>query len=493
MNMPDAKILIVEDEGIEALDLQHRLTSLGYTAPDIVATGEEAVIKAGETHPDLILMDIMLRGEMDGVTAASRIHASFDIPIIFLTAYADEDTLRRAKITEPHGYLVKPCKEKDLHISIDMALYKHKMERKLKESEKWFATTLGSIGDAVIATDKNGLITFMNPVAEGLTGWKTEDAFFKKIAEVFNRVNMDTHKPVEDPVARVLLEGVTAGLANHTLLIVRDGKEIPIDDSAAPIKDDKGNIIGVVLIFRDVTEHKRMEAELRRHAAELEAANEELAAFVHSVSHDLRAPLRTISGFINILHEKYSERLDAEGKDFLTRVYNGSNKMRRLIDDLLFLSRISRQEINRIEFDVSRMASSLIANLREESPGRKVEISIQEGLTAFADVGLADIVLTNLLDNAWKFTSKTENARIEVDAFKQDGKTVYYVRDNGAGFNPAYKDKLFCPFQRLHSDKEFEGTGIGLTTVERIIRRHGGKVWCEGEVGKGATVYFTLG
>ncbi|MDD5434920.1 MAG: response regulator [Nitrospira sp.] len=174
--MANERILIVEDEGIEALDLQHRLTSMGYTVPDIVFTGEEAVIKAGETHPDLILMDIMLQGEMDGVTAAGQIHARFDIPIIFLTAYADEGTLHRAKVTGPYGYLIKPFKEKELHISIDMALYKHTMEQKLKESEKWFVTTLSSIGDAVIAvTDKNGLITFMNPVAEGLTGWKMED------------------------------------------------------------------------------------------------------------------------------------------------------------------------------------------------------------------------------------------------------------------------------------------------------------------------------
>lgn len=612
--MADARILIVEDEGIEALDLQHRLTGLGYAAPDIVATGEEAVVKAGETRPDLIVMDIMLRGEMDGVTAAGQIHDRFDIPVIFITAYADDDTLRRAKITEPYGYLVKPFKEKDLYISIDMALYKHKMERKLKESEKWFATALSSIGDAVIATDKNGLITFMNPVAEGLTGWKTEDAISKKLTEVFNIINRDTRKTAENPIVRVLREGVTVGLANHTILIARDGRELPIDDSAAPIRNDRGNIIGLVLVFRDVTERekaeevqgrlsaivasaedaiiskdldgviltwnlgaelifgykaeevmgknvsllvppgyedevpailrrlsqgehienyetvrmrkdgtlipvslnfsaikdgsgrvigsskiahniterKQAEEEVRKTRDELAAANKELEAFSYSVSHDLRAPLRTISGFIKILIEDYAERLDAVGRDYLTRVYNGSVKMNKLIEDLLYLSRISRQEVNRMGFNISNKASSLIANCRQASPERNVDVRIREDLAAFADPGLMDIVLANLFDNAWKFTSKTENARIEFGAFEQGGKTVYYVRDNGAGFDPAYKEKLFWPFQRLHLYKEFEGTGIGLTNVERIIRRHGGKVWAEGAVGKGATFYFTL-
>lgn len=259
--MSDAKILIVEDEAITALDIQHRLTSLGYRAPDIASTGEEAVEKAEETSPDLVLMDIMLSGEIDGVTAAEQIRARLDIPIVYLTAYADEATLQRAKMTEPYGYIVKPFKDRELHIAADMALYKHKMERKLKESEKWFATTLRSIGDAVITTDSNGLITFMNSVAEGLMGWTLEEVLNKNLTEIFNIINRDTRLPVENPVTRVLFEGFIVGLANHTVLIARDGTEIPIDDSAAPIKDDKDNIIGVILVFRDITEREKSEQE----------------------------------------------------------------------------------------------------------------------------------------------------------------------------------------------------------------------------------------
>lgn len=286
--MSGARILIVEDEGIEALDMQHRLISLGYTAPDIVSTGEEAVKKTEETSPDLVLMDIMLHGEMDGVAVAEQIQARFDIPVIYITAYADEDTLHRAKITEPYGYLVKPFRERELHITIDMALYKHKMERKLKESEKWFATTLRSIGDAVIATDKNGLVTFMNPVAEELMGWKLEEILNKKLIEVFNIINMYSRKPAENPVTSVLLEGRTIGLANHTILIARDGTEIPIDDSAAPIKDDKEKIVGVVFVFRDITERYQAEEALRKLNEELELRVRERTTELKSLNQALR-------------------------------------------------------------------------------------------------------------------------------------------------------------------------------------------------------------
>ncbi len=293
--MSEAKILIVEDEGIEALDLQQRLISLGYPAPDIAICGEEAVQKAQESAPDLVLMDIMLHGEIDGVAAAERIQARFDIPIIYLTAYTDEVTLQRAKVTEPYGYLVKPYKERELHITIDVALYKHRMERKLRENEKWLATTLRCIGDAVIATDKEGRITFMNAVAERLLGWKLEETFNRKLTEVFNIINRDTRREVENPVSRVIREGTVVGLANHTRLIARDGAEIPIDDSAAPIKDDKGNIIGVVLVFRDVTERERaleaihrardeLEARVRERTAELAKANG-IQTMVNSLLH----------------------------------------------------------------------------------------------------------------------------------------------------------------------------------------------------------------
>lgn len=260
--MAKAQILIVEDESIVAKDIQNTLKILGYAVSAVASSGEEAVKKAAETHPDLVLMDIVLGGDMDGVEAAAQIRARFDIPVVYLTAYADDETLQRAKITEPYGYILKPFQERELHTAIEMGLFKHKMERKLKESEQWLATTLKSIGDAVMATDSHGCVTLMNPVAEALTGWKQEDAAGNPLKEVFNIVNEETGREVEDPATKVLREGVVVGLANHTVLIAKDGTKRPIDDSGAPIRDDKGNITGVVLVFRDITERRQAEKAL---------------------------------------------------------------------------------------------------------------------------------------------------------------------------------------------------------------------------------------
>jgi two-component system, chemotaxis family, CheB/CheR fusion protein len=237
----------------------------------------------------------------------------------------------------------------------------------------------------------------------------------------------------------------------------------------------------------------RGEQSLRLRTDELETSNKELEAFIYSVSHDLRAPLRTMAGFSKILIEEYGNKMENEPKDYLMRITNASEKMTELIDDLLRLSRISKHDMDRMDYDLSRQASSIAAGLYEADPGRSVEFSIEEGLRASVDPNLIRVALANLIENAWKFTSKKMNARIEFSAFEKEGKTVYYVRDNGAGFDQTLANKMFSPFQRLHTEKEFEGTGIGLAIVERIIRRHGGAVWAEGDVGKGATVFFTLG
>jgi PAS domain S-box-containing protein len=256
-------ILVVEDERIVAEDIRSSLNRLGYKVSAIASTGEEAIRKAAEMSPDLVLMDIMLQGNLDGVEAAAHIRSYFNIPIVYLTAYADNSTLQRAKQTEPFGYLLKPIEVRELHSAIETALYKHGMEKKLKESERWLATTLRSIGDAVIATDARGRIRYMNPVSEALTGWSQQEAQGRDLTEVFHIIEEETREPAENPAVQAMREGAVIGLNNHTLLVSRDQTEIPIDDSAAPIRDDTGNIVGSVLVFRDITERKRAEAALR--------------------------------------------------------------------------------------------------------------------------------------------------------------------------------------------------------------------------------------
>jgi len=256
---------------------------------------------------------------------------------------------------------------------------------------------------------------------------------------------------------------------------------------------EKRLAVSLVGTVADITERKRAEEELTQRNRELESANTEMESFVYSISHDLRAPIRTMAGFARILVEDYAGKLDADSQDYLGRILKGSAKSTQLIDDLLRLSRVSRHEIDRIEVDLSNQAMKVTEELREANKERRVDIVVQEGLKASVDPQLIGIVFSNLLGNAWKFTAKKESARIEFASMRKDDKTVYYVRDNGAGFNATHTDKMFLPFHRLHAESEFEGTGIGLAIVERIIQRHRGQIWAEGEVGVGATIYFTIG
>jgi PAS domain S-box-containing protein len=258
------QILVVEDEIIIAEDIQRKLKKMGYVVPVIVSSGEEAIKKTEENNPDLVLMDIVVYGKTDGIEAAEQIRSHFDIPVVYLTAFADEKTLERAKLTEPFGYLIKPFKEKELQITIEIALYKHKMEKRLKESERrlresnlWLAAVIKSIGDAVIATDPEGTIRLMNPIAEAMTGWKQEEAFGKPLTTVFNIIS-EIDKMIENPVTKAIREDSFYGLADRTVLITKEGLKIPIDIIGSIIKDYRDNIIGVVLSFYDIIERNRI-------------------------------------------------------------------------------------------------------------------------------------------------------------------------------------------------------------------------------------------
>jgi two-component system sensor histidine kinase/response regulator len=239
-------------------------------------------------------------------------------------------------------------------------------------------------------------------------------------------------------------------------------------------------------------ELSRAKEELQTVNAALETVNKELEAFSYSVSHDLRAPLRTIDGFSQALLEDYVDKLDEEGKDNLQRVRGATRRMGELIDDMLNLSRVARKEIRVETVDLSAMAQTIAAELRRSQPERQVEFIIADGMVATGDGGLLKAALENLLGNAWKFTGKRSEAKIEFGITRHDGISAYFVRDNGAGFDAAYADKLFGAFQRLHGQNEFSGTGVGLATVQRIIHRHGGRVWAEGKPNEGATFYFIL-
>jgi PAS domain S-box-containing protein len=248
----------------------------------------------------------------------------------------------------------------------------------------------------------------------------------------------------------------------------------------------------VVIFFKDITERKLAEEAIKRFNEQLLAANKELETFSYSVSHDLRAPLRSIDGFSQALLEDCGDNLDEHGRGHLHRIRANSQRMAQLIDDLLNLSRMTRCDIQREPIDLSALTHAIVAELRDTAPTRPVNIVIAPGLTATGDARLLRVVLENLIGNAWKFTRKRSCARIEFGATAANGTPAYFVRDDGAGFDMVYAGKLFGPFQRLHDNTEFEGTGIGLATVQRVVRKHGGRIWAESAPDQGATFYFTL-
>ncbi len=289
--MTRPRIMVVEDESIIAMDIRRMLEAQGYSVPATASSGEEAIAQASKVKPDLILMDIVLKGEMDGIEAAEEIRAGLGTPIIYLTAYADDETLQRARVTEPFGYLVKPFEARELRSAIEMALYKAATERELKENRQWLITTINSIGNGLIATDTDGTVIFMNHAAESLTGWTQAEASGKDVAEVF----VTSDRPgAEDPVRSALRDGVRIPLDDQTVLTARDGREIPVDGNAAPIVADTGSVIGVVLAFRDITEQKAVEEELRKYREHLEELVRERTAELEQANQQLQQLLQYI-------------------------------------------------------------------------------------------------------------------------------------------------------------------------------------------------------
>lgn len=236
----------------------------------------------------------------------------------------------------------------------------------------------------------------------------------------------------------------------------------------------------------------RLEERVRQRTSELESANREMEAFTYSVSHDLRAPLRTVSGFSTILEEEYRDRLDDQGVHYLNRVISGTKKMENLINDLLKLSRSTRGDLRRAEFNLSHLVGDIVNDLRQAHPDRNVEVDILAFQYVYADKRFVRVMLDNLIGNAWKYTQHKEKAEIKFGSFEEGEDTVFFIRDNGAGFDMQFAEKIFAPFQRLHNERDFEGTGVGLATVQRVINRHGGRVWVEAEVDQGATFYFVM-
>ena len=494
-----AKIMIVEDEFIVSMEIQDRLKNLGYSLAHAAASGEEAIEKAGETKPDLVLMDIMLKGKIDGVVAAEQIKNKYDIPVIYLTAHSDEATLTRAKVSQPFGYLIKPFDERALHTTIEMALYRHDMETKLKQSEQWLSIVLNSIGDAVIATDTAGLIKFINPIAESLTGWKQNEALNMKINQVFKVRGEENNSKIRDPIKRVLKKGIVINFSTHTLLITRYGNEVPIDSSASPILDEKGKINGAVLVFRDITEKYKLEKQLTQ-AQKMES----IGLMAGGVAHDFNNILAAILGYASFMKIKLN--IDDANYKYVETIERSAQRGAELTSQLLTFTRGGKQDIkpinlNNIVFETVKIIKSTFDKAIE------IETHLFDGLTSVrADEVQIQQLLMNLCVNARDAMPQGGKLIVETDmTFIHDHDTSFYmgvktgsyvtlsVKDTGIGMDKDTLEKIFDQF--FTTKEKGKGPVLGLSMVYGVVKNHGGFERVTSEPGKGTNfkIYFPAG
>jgi len=350
------------------------------------------------------------------------------------------------------------------------------------------ALIIDQIHDTLIPTDLDGNVTGWNRGAEKMFGYSAEEAIGKNIKFVYPE---DQHEFLFNNIIPTIKK--KGELETEVIVQRRSGERFYALLSLSVRRDIKGNLAGFIGYVIDITDRKKAEKKILRQQKALEAANKELEAFSYSVSHDLRSPLRAIDGFSAAILDDYYHLLDDQGKDNFQRIRSSAQRMSALIDDLLQLSRVSRHQFQREPVSLSHLAQDIIQKYRYEHPDRDVEIEIEDNLNVEGDAGLLRIALDNLISNAWKYTQKTQTPKIELFHTQENGGFTYCIKDNGVGFDMRYVSKLFGAFQRLHTQEEFSGNGIGLATVSRIINRHGGRIWAEGAENKGAIFYFTLG
>jgi PAS domain S-box-containing protein len=441
-------------------------------------------------------MDIRLEGNVDGIDAAEQIRQSCFIPVVFLTAYADDETVRRARLTEPFGYLIKPFEDFQLRTIIEVALYKHSADRKLRESERRFVATLSSIGDAVIATDDQARVTFMNAVAETLTGWPQADAEGQPLSAVFRIVNEDTRQPVEDPAAKVLRLGTTVGLANHTVLLSRDGRELPIDDSGSPIISDDNRVTGTVLVFRDITERRQVEEQLRgaqedlARMARLTTIGELTVSIAHEVSQPLMAIVTDAAACLSWLSK---DRLNIdEAIRAAERIERHGHRAGDVVKSIRALTRKAPGTLEKLDINVviAETLDLLRSELRQNEISLETELPPSQVMILGDRVQLQQIILNLIKNGIEAMNAPQHRPRILRVSSRFDGASglEVAVADSGGGFNPDTADSMFDAFFTTKPG----GIGLGLSICRSIVEAHGGHLSARPNFPEGSVFCFKL-
>lgn len=493
--MVETKVLVVEDEVIVARTIANQLTQLGYTVVDLAASGAAAIAKATDQQPDLILMDIFLKGNMDGITAASEIRSQLDVPIVFLTAYADENTLQRAKATLPMGYIVKPFNESELRVAVELALFKHRMEQELRANRVYLSTILNSMNDGVIATDAQGQVTFMNPAAESLTGWREAEAFGQSIATVFQLVHEITDEPVTNPVQQVLATNDVCYLDDLALLVRRNGDRTPIGDTASPLRSTTGDVDGSVLVFWDLSDRRQRE-QLAQALQKEQELNQLKTQFVATASHEFRNPLAIIRTAVELVDAQLPNLPPERIRGYLHRIKNATQLMNQLMEDVLVLGRIEadRLPFNPTALDVVAFCQELIdEGFGNGAPHHRIRLTVQGAIApAVMDENLLRYMLTNVLGNAIKYSPDGGEIELRLGFEAEAAIVVFQVIDRGIGIPVEDQPHLFNSFYRASNVRRIQGSGLGLAIVKRCVDLHQGEITVTSVPHQGTTVAIAL-
>ena len=515
MTRSPATILIVDDERQNCKLLEALLRPEGYLTLS-AASGEEALASIALQAPDLILLDVMMPG-MDGHQVASLLKANpatASIPIIMVTALGDSSARLAGLNAGAEEFLTKPIDHAELrlrvrnllrlkefndHLQNHGLLLEQQVQARTAELQR-FRSAMDATANAIVLVNRSNMcFVDVNATACATLGY-TREELLEMGPTGLGTATVEQLGAMYDAI----IAGQGTDELTETQVRRKDGTEVQVEVHQHAKRVGADWII--VLVVRDISVRKQAQEEILRLNAELEervrqrteqlqAANKQLEAFSYSVSHDLRTPLSAIDGFSNLLGKELDASASSDrGRHYLSRIRAGVSQMGELIDALLSLAQVSRTSLCWDSVDLSAMAHAVVDGYREREPERRVSLDIQPGLLAQGDPRLLQRVLDNLLGNAWKFSGRQPQTLIAFRCeTRPDGEQVYVVQDNGAGFDMAYADKLFGAFERLHTASEFAGTGIGLTTVHRIVTRHGGRIWAESAPGLGASFYFTIG
>lgn len=507
------RILIVEDEAVIAMDMAQQLRGFGYEVVGIAANAERARQLAEQTQPDLVMMDIVIKGPQDGIEAARAIRRERDVPVVFLTAYGDTATVERAKSAAPMGYLMKPFRPNELRTTIEVVLNKHALERKLRESEHWLTRTLQCIGDGVLATDPRGAVRFLNPVAEALLGVPADEVRGRPADDVFQMYDDHSRKPVPNPLAAALAgDGKTQPARRGLLLDHAGAPTLYVDAGAASISGDDGRLLGAVLVFRDVTRQRLDEQELERYRlhlellvrertaslaaakAEAERSNRAKTQFLSSMSHELRTPMNAVLGFSDLLAD---EPLTAGQHVFVKSIHDAGRHLLRLIDDLLDITKAGagRMHVEQQVVPLAAVLQQAHKMLRVQAEDAQVTLDVAgvpADLAVSADPTRLTQVLVNLIGNAVKYNRPGGWVSVTW-ALSGEDRVRLSVGDSGIGIPIEQQPRLFQPFERLGAERSgIGGVGLGLALCKQMVELMNGELGFTTEPGIGTTFWVEL-